>query len=105
MMKRELIEVVKQLRQSMQRQDEYLAELPREFQEMLFDNAYSNYFEIQRDQLMQALFGNEMYEDIMWFLYEFTPGKSTGPHIIVDGKEYVLLSDEDYYRYLEEQPL
>lgn len=102
-MKPKLIELVKQLRESMKRQDEYLEALPREFQEMLFDNAYCSYFEIQRDQMLQVLFGNEMYEDINWFLFEFTPGKSPGPHIIVDGKEYVLNSDEDYYRYLLEQ--
>jgi hypothetical protein len=97
------IQVVKELRLSMQAQDNYLAKLPREFQELLFENEYANLQDTQRDQLMRTLFA-EHYEDVMWFLYEFTAGKSTGPHVISqDGTKYTFRNDNDYYTYLETQ--
>ena len=102
-MKQELIEVVKQLRINSKRQDAYIDSIPREFQELLLDNTYSNLAGMQCDVLLKALVG-DMYEDISWFLYEFTAGKSKGPHCITeDGTEYTYKTDEDYYRYLETQ--
>ena len=102
-MKPELINVVKQLRKLTQRQDQYIESLPREFQEVVQDNEYTNCASMQTDVVLKELFGSEMYEDVCWFLYEFTPGKSPGPHIIVNGTEYFLLSDDDYYEYLKYQ--
>lgn len=103
-MKPELINLVKQLRASMQRQDEYINKLPREFQELLLDNTYSNYADIQRDQLMKAVFGDEYYEEVCWFFYEFEAGKTSGPHCRLPcGTEYTFKTDEDYFKYLEQQ--
>lgn len=103
-MKPEIIDVIKQLRELMQQQDAYIDSIPNEFQELVQDNAYANAQGLQIDVLLKALLGTgEMYEDVMWFFYEFTPGKTPGPHIVVNGTEYFLLSDEDYYTYLRYQ--
>lgn len=103
-MKPELIAVVKQLRKLMQQQDAYLDSIPPEFQELVQDNGYAAAQGLQIDVLLKALVGSgEMYEDIMWFFHEFTPGKTPGPHIIVNGTKYCLLTDDDYYEYLRYQ--
>jgi hypothetical protein len=95
------IQVVKELRMSMQAQDEYVDALPQVLQEAVLDNEYANLQRVQREVLMQALF-QEHYEDVCWFLYEFTPGKSAGPHLVLaDGTEHTFRNDNDYYTYLE----
>lgn len=97
------LHALRQIRVSMQRQDEYLATLPQEFQQVVFDNTYANQASHQQDVLLKALFG-DLYEDVLWFLYEFTPGKTAGPHVVTqDGTGYIFLTDEDYYTYLEQQ--
>ena len=103
-MKTELINVVKQLRKLMQRQDEYIDSIPREFQEVVQDNEYSNCASMQVDIMLQALFGTKYYEEVCWFLYEFEAGKSKGPHVRLPcGTHYCFLTDDDYYTYLETQ--
>lgn len=100
-MNQNLINVVKQLRESTKQQESYLYALPREFQELLVDNEYTNQYDIQRTAMIQALFG-DLTEDIEWFLYEFEPGKSKGPHLrYPDGTEFTFTTDDDYYKYLE----
>lgn len=103
-MKPELINLVKQLRTSMQLQEEYIDKLPREFQELLFDNEYTSQLDFQRDELIKAVFGDKYYEEVCWFLYEFEAGKSQGPHVRLPcGTHYIFLTDDDYYTYLETQ--
>lgn len=103
-MKPELIQVVKELRNLMQRQDQYIESIPREFQELVQDNEYSFCGSMQVDVLLQALFDTKYYHEVCWFLYEFTPGKSQGPHVRLPcGTHYTFLTDDDYYAYLETQ--
>jgi hypothetical protein len=101
-MKPELIEVVRKMKEMGAERDVYFATIPQDINAAFFDNTYVNLLYAQNDLLINALFG-DMAEDVTWFLYEFTPGKSPGPHcILADGTEYTYNTNEDYYKYLEE---
>jgi len=100
-MKKELIDVIKQLRHEQNVQDQWLNELPNELHSAFFDNDYVNSMGLQHDMLITSLF-KDSAEDVFWFLYDFKIGKTKGPHIITaDGVPYTFLKDEDFYDYLE----
>jgi hypothetical protein len=80
---------------------QYLDSIPPDINSVFFDNAYVNNLAMQRDVLIEELFG-DMAEDVFWFLYEFEAGKSPGPHLILaDGIKYTFVTDESYYEYLK----
>lgn len=98
--KQELVNIVRKIRTLDNESDAYTSSIPSDISAAFFDNTYVNNLQTQKELLITALFG-DMAEDINWFLYEFTPGSSAGPHCITpDGTEYVYRTDEDYYDYL-----
>ena len=101
-MKPELIDVVRKLKDWDTEQSEYLDTIPPDINSVFFDNTYVGLMGKQKDLLIQHLFG-EAAEDILWFLYEFTAGKSPGPHcILANGTEFTYTTNEDYYEYLRD---
>lgn len=95
-----LVDLVRELRKQQIGGTEYLSTLPYEFRTLLIENKHAESMWEAQSLLMKAAFG-EWYEDVYWFLYEFTPGSSPGPHLVLgDGTEYVFNTDEDYYAYL-----
>jgi hypothetical protein len=102
-MNRELIGVVRQLRASDIKQDKYICSVPADINSIFFESEYFEQCHIQRTLLIRALFG-DYTESVEWFLYEFEPGKTPGPHCIhADGTEFVYETDEDFYKYLERE--
>jgi hypothetical protein len=100
-MKKELIDVVRKLRNLNKRQEDYLNKIPSDIRDAVFDNSYVNDLSMKNDILMSALFDEVVVEDIFWFLYEYREG-SEGPHIKrPDGVEFTFNTDEDYYTYLK----
>ena len=100
-MKTELIELIRKLREVENQQTAYINKIPSDISSLIFDNEYSNLQGLKFDFVLQTLFG-DLVEDIYWFLYEFKPGKTHGPHVITpDGVEHTFNSDEDYYEYLK----
>lgn len=100
-MKKELVDIVRKLRSLDIKAETYINRIPTDINMIFFDNEYVNNIKTQKDLLINTLFG-DMAEDINWFLYEFTAGKSLGPHCITsEGFEYTYHTDEDYYNYLE----
>lgn len=98
-MRQELIELVKELKRLDIQAENYISKLPSEFS-IIFDNDYTNCKGLMFDKTAQILFGS-MYEDIMWFLYEWKPGNKKPQIWLADGTTYVLETEEDYYKYLE----
>jgi len=99
-MKQELILLVRKLKDMEEEMDQYIDTVPLDLRQVLFDNSYVNGMALQRDRLVEALFG-DMAEDIFWFLCEFKAGRSPGPHVILkDGTEFTFNYNEDYYKYL-----
>ena len=103
-MKTELIDVLKKIRKINVDQDKYLDSIPRDLRSSVFDNKFAALEGSKNDVIMQSLFG-DFYEDVCWFLYEFDTLKLplSTPHIVADGKEYFFKTDDDYYKYLENQ--
>ena len=100
-MNKELIDVVRKLKELDNQGDKYLQSIPSDINSVFFDNTYVNALQMQKDMLINLVFG-DMTDDVSWFLYEFEAGKSPGPHCITaDGTEYFYHTDEDYYKYLE----
>jgi hypothetical protein len=100
-MKKELIAVLRKLREIEKQQSAYIDLIPDDISGIIYDNQYSNLQGLKSDIVIQALFVDAV-EDVYWFLYEFTPGRTPGPHIIdANKKEYIFNSDEDYFTYLE----
>lgn len=99
-MKQELILLVRKLKDMEEEMDQYIDTVPSDLRQVLFDNSYVNGMALQRDRLVEALFG-DMADDIFWFLCEFKAGKTPGPHVILeDGTEFTFNYNEDYYKYL-----
>jgi hypothetical protein len=100
-MKKELIDVVRKIRNLNKQQEEYLNKIPNDIQDAFFDNSYVNDASMKNDILMSALFGEVVSEDIFWFMYEYKEG-SAGPHVeYPDGTKFTFNTDDDYYKYLE----
>lgn len=98
--KQELVNIVRKIRTLNNESATYITSIPSDICAAFFDNTYVNNLQTQKELLITSLFG-DMAEDVCWFLYEFTPGSSAGPHCITpDGTEYVYRTDEDYYDYL-----
>jgi hypothetical protein len=96
-----LVDLVRELRKQQIIGTEYLGTLPHEFQTLLIENKHAESMWEAQSHLLKAVFG-EWYEDVYWFLWEFTPGKTPGPHLaLADGTEFVYNTDEDYYAYFE----
>lgn len=101
-MNEQLISIVRKLKDWDTEQEQYIETVPPDIRSIFFDNQYINLLCMQKDALINQLFG-DMADDVMWFLYEFEAGKSAGPHcILADGTQYVYNTNEDYYRYLRE---
>jgi hypothetical protein len=98
-MKQELIEIVKQLKELIDSQDDYLETVPEDIRDLLFDNKYAALQDLKLQLVMEKLF-EDVDEDIYWFLYDFEAGAVGGPHIIKESKEYYIKSNEEYYEYL-----
>ena len=99
-MEQKLIDVVKRLKTDEEEMSKYLDSIPSDIRDGFFDNFYANAQVLQRDYLVDVLFG-VMAEDVQWFLYEFIAGKSPGPHCVLpDGTEFTYNTNEDYYEYL-----
>jgi hypothetical protein len=100
-MKQELIDIVRKLKESQIRTDAYTDSIPSDIRLVVIENEYTNELQKQNEMLIESLFG-EHGEEVFWFLYEFTLGRSTGPHIKhSDGTEYTFTTYEDYYNYLK----
>lgn len=98
-MKKELIDLVKELRALDIRGQAYLSTIPYPFDMAMVDNEYQHMNTAAQAILMKAVFG-DLYEDVYWFFYEWHPGFSM---TTADGVEYVFNTEEDYYKYLETQ--
>jgi len=100
MMSPEMIEVVRQLRSFQNKADAYLERLPLDVRSAFFDNDYVNCLNGSLNLLVNNLFGDSA-EAVSWFLYDFVPGASEGPHCVDQhGREWFYETDEDYYAYL-----
>lgn len=101
-MNEQLIDTVRKLKDWGTEQEQYIQTIPLDIRAVVFDNEYTNLLCLQKDALINQLFG-DMADDVMWFLYEFEAGKIAGPHCVhPDGTQYVYNTNEDYYTYLRE---
>jgi len=101
-MKPELIEIVRKLRDYEKRRDAYLNALPNDVRNFLMDNQYTEMQDIKSQELLKALFGDDI-DAVYWLLYDYDAKKDSSPHIThKDGTEYTFETEEDYYKYLED---
>lgn len=99
-MEQKLIDVVRKIKEHDVVMHNYIDTIPDDIGSAFFDNTYTNAQSLQRDILIEALFG-DMHTDVEWFLYEFTAGRTPGPHCVLeDGTEFTYNTNEDYYEYL-----
>lgn len=99
-MKQELINVLRKLRSIEKQQTTYIDSLPSDIASCIYDNEYANLQGLKFDMVLQALFGDST-EEAYWFLYEFVPGATSGPHLITEsGDEFTFANDDEYYDYL-----
>ena len=101
-MKKNKIDIVRQLRTIRLNSNTYCDSIPKGF-DIIYDNEYTANLYAENTILLNFLFGID-YDDIEWFLNEFRVG-SAGSHIsyMENGKpiEVTLKCDEDYYEYLK----
>ena len=94
-----LIDVVRQLKETITKQDKYIQTIPDDLRTIL-DNAYIDFLYRENSILFDALFGPNA-ETVSWFLYEWK-ANSTEPQIILnDGTYFILAKESDFYNYLD----
>lgn len=98
-MRKELIDVVRKLKELDNTSTLYLDSVPREFIGIMVDNPYSDSQWQMYRILSMELFGT-MYEDIQWFLTEWNPDRNFR-FWFSDGTEICIKCEDDYYKYLE----
>lgn len=84
--------------------DEYLASVPRDIKNFIFDNEYANNIINQSNLFLELLLGVVLYEDFMWFLYDKTirhEYENDDPNIIVDGRKYYIHNLVTYLNYVK----
>ncbi len=87
--------LLKQLRELQTKTNEYVDSLSNDIGTFLIDNKYSDGINRMNDLLIDAAFGDLSY-DASYFLYEWRPGFNITE---ADGTEWVLDTEEDYYKY------
>jgi hypothetical protein len=88
-MHKKLITILRELKRLEDLQDSHLAQVPDEYVDALFGNAYTNSLGMQKDLLLHELFGKDS-EEVCWFLYEYNADTDT------DFQSY-----EEFYSYLD----
>jgi hypothetical protein len=98
-MRKELIDVVRELKRLNNVAEDFVEEVPYCIASSIFDNDYANAKGLSVELLIRALFQDDT-EEIFWFLYEFKP-KPTPQLWLADGTAIAFTCEEDYYKYLE----
>ena len=96
------IDTLRKIRALYDKQQIYTDKLPREFYDLIVDNEYINNSQLMVDRLADAYFG-ELADDVCWFIYEWKPHDDDRPDITIEGREYGIKTEEDYYAYLKEE--
>lgn len=89
--------VIETLQASNERQSKFLEKLPRGFGEALFDNTYVDAFIETQAFLLEELLGEELFDEVSWFLYDWAPGYD----IVSQQSSYKIENLEDFIKYLK----
>lgn len=92
-------ELFQTLKTQMAVRNEFLDKLPKSIQDAFFDNELVESLYVENNALMRALFGDSIWDDIQYFLFEDV---SPWQIKITNGKEYLLYTEEDIMNYFEE---
>jgi hypothetical protein len=101
-MNQQQIEVLKKLKKLTKKSDAFVDSVPRCLREVVYDNDFSNAQGLMIDVLVNAFF-EEFVEDCYWFLYEWKPGKDSVQIVTKAGTEFVIKTENDFYKYLKSQ--
>jgi len=100
------LELIKKVIEWSRKQQELLDSLPQEFaaiNEAIIDHEYLNIEGHKFDLAFIAVLGEDLANDVYWYMYDKSTFKITDtPDIVTaNGIEYRISSDEEYYTYLE----
>lgn len=73
--------------------------LNQSFSEMMADNPIVESVERVNNEMALLLFGQILYDDVNWFLYDWREGYT----ITVDGFEYTINNIDDYLNYVKKE--
>lgn len=83
--------------------DTYIDSVPYDIRQFIFDNTYNINNQKKSDMLLEKLFGVDLYEAFMWFLYDAPlKNKEDGgsPNATVDGREYYIHNIDTFVNYV-----
>lgn len=101
-MQKELIDVIREVRQLCNMQRDYLVDTPQDVNAFLHDNEYASYQEIKMGIFEQALFGEHL-DMVRWFLHKFEPRRgrrNNASYIDNSGVKHTFTCDEDVLDYM-----
>lgn len=79
--------------------DEFLDKLPISIRDAFFDNEYVESLVIENNILLKMLFGERLWDDINYFLFE----DPSSWEIVSNGKVYSLHNDEEVLDYFKKE--
>lgn len=92
-------EIVENLMIGKQDRSDYIDKInqtDRCLSDFIYDNQYVNSVAVENDFLIRKLFGEELTEDVFWFLYDWKPGYD----ITVNEVTYNINDLESYIDYV-----
>lgn len=104
MTKLDLIKLTIELTQAA---SDWIDTVPASIRDAYFDNVYTNAYGRIQDAALEMALGHELYEDVMWWVYDAKSTISqTGQTVIeiergVASVRYCLKCDADYFSYLD----
>lgn len=83
--------------------DDFLDSLPVSISACFFDNPITDAKYKQNDLILNSWLGTILYEEVIWFFYDWTPINFN--EITIEGKKYIIKSLDDFLDYLTERKL
>lgn len=85
----------------------WIDSLPVEIRDAYFDNTYTNSYGRVMDAALKMALGQELYEDVMWWIYDAKSQIETAGQTVIEidrgiaSVRYCLRCNQDYMEYLE----
>lgn len=87
-----------------EREDVYLnklGEVDSAFSTAIFDNDFVNNLFEENTFLIEQLFGQELIDEVLWFLYDFRCSKNKRQVIEIDDVKYEITDLQSFLDYLQ----
>lgn len=97
----EFAEIVREYYDLKLKNDAYLEKLPLDIQIFIYDNEYRVNTKTQSDMVLKQLFGSDLFNTFMWFLYDAPLDNKESNASSADGRDYYIVDMDSFLYYVK----